>query len=195
MVAIIFKLIGGHRPNWGQPAAVPAEPVVLPGRDSQLAGALRRPEREVGDRCQSAIRQGERRLRAATKANPGIKVLAASSDAQEFYVATPGAYPDLSYYQSLGVQFVQSNNIVGGFFESLNWENADKYPAGLIDLDPRAAAMRPKDLTSKPSWLALPGVRAGQIEPWLSEPRFSYAGGAPVIEALASAIQRAKKVS
>jgi iron complex transport system substrate-binding protein len=164
-------------------------------RYSQLAAALGADQNatSVTD-AKARFDKASDALRAATKANPGVKVLAASADAQEFYVATPSAYPDLSYYEGLGVEFVRPTNVVGGFFESLSWENADKYPADLVYLDSRAATMQPKDLISKPSWSALPGVRAGQVEPWLSEPRFSYAGCAPNIEALAAAIQGAKKV-
>ncbi|HJP73249.1 MAG TPA: ABC transporter substrate-binding protein [Pseudonocardiaceae bacterium] len=165
-------------------------------RYSQLAGALgadqnAKPVIDAKVRFDNASDA----LRAATKANPGIKVLAGSAAADQFYVSTPSVYPDLSYYQSLGVEFVQPNKVVGGFFEGLSWENANKYPADLIYLDSRSAALQPKYLTSKPSWATLPEVKAGQIEPWLSEPRFSYAGCAPHIEALAAAIQRAKKVS
>jgi iron complex transport system substrate-binding protein len=165
-------------------------------RYSQLAAALGADQntKPITD-AKARFDKATDALRAATKANPGIKVLAASADAQEFYVATPSAYPDLSYYQSLGVEFVPPGNVVGGFFESLSWENANKYSADLIYLDSRAAAMQPKDLTGKPSWMALPEVKAGQVEPWLSEPRFSYAGAAPSIEALAAAIRRAKKVN
>lgn len=165
-------------------------------RYSQLAGALgaNQNAKPVAD-AKARFDRASDALRAATKANPGITVLAGSAAADQFYVSTPSVYPDLTYYQSLGVRFVQPNKVVGGFFEGLSWENANKYPADLIYLDSRSVALQPKDLTGKPSWTALPEVKAGQIEPWLSEPRFSYAGCAPHIEALAAAIQRAKKVN
>ncbi|HEY2700534.1 MAG TPA: ABC transporter substrate-binding protein [Pseudonocardiaceae bacterium] len=165
-------------------------------RYSDLAGALGADQnaKQVTD-AKARFDKASAAVRAATAANPGIKVLAGSAAADQFYVSTASVYPDLSYYQSLGVEFVQPGNVVGGFFEGLSWENADKYAADLIYLDSRAAAMQPKDLTGKPSWAALPAVKAGQVEPWPSEPRFSYAGCAPNIEALAAAIQRAKKAN
>lgn len=136
-------------------------------------------------------------LRAAVKANPGIKVLAGSAQTDLFYVSKPSVYADLNFYASLGVRFVVPDKVSGpgGFFEGLSWENADKYPADLLLLDSRSSALQPKDLTGKPSWAKLPAVTANQITPWLSEPRFSYQGAAPVIESLATAIQNAKKVS
>ena len=165
-------------------------------RYSELAGALGADQnaKTVTD-AKARFDQASAALRAAASANPGIKVLAGSAAADQFYVSTPGAYPDLTYYRSLGVEFVQPNNVSGGFFEGLSWENVDKYPADLIYLDSRTLALQPKDLTGKPSWAALPAVKANQVAPWLSESRLSYAGCAPNIEALATAIQRAKKVS
>ncbi|MEU8352195.1 ABC transporter substrate-binding protein, partial [Streptomyces sp. NPDC048845] len=37
-------------------------------------------------------------------------------------------------------------------------------------------------------------VEAGQVVGWSSEPRYSYAGCAPLIEELAKAIEDAKKI-
>ena len=81
-----------------------------------------------------------------------------------------------------------------GYFESLSWENADKYPADILLLDNRTSALQPKDLTNKPTWNRLPAVRANQIVGWNSEALFSYAGSATALETLATAIRTAKKV-
>lgn len=65
------------------------------------------------------------KLREATKANPGIKVLVGSGSADLFYVSTPATSADLKYFQSLGVEFVVPEKTQeGGFFESLSWENS-----------------------------------------------------------------------
>jgi iron complex transport system substrate-binding protein len=134
-------------------------------------------------------------LRKAAQANRGLKVLAASGSADLLYVSDPGVYADLTYFKQLGVDLVVPDKVTGGFFESLSWENADKYPADLILLDNRTAALQPKDLAAKPTWAGLPAVQAGQITPWLSEPRYSYTGCAPLVENLAAAIEKAKKVN
>ncbi|MEU1313173.1 ABC transporter substrate-binding protein [Streptomyces cinnamoneus] len=134
-------------------------------------------------------------LRKAAKANP-VKVMAASGSADLFYVSNPAVNADLMYFRELGVDFVVPEKLdQGGYFESLSWENADKYRPDLILLDSRTSALQPKDLAAKPTWEKLPAVQAGQVSPWLSEPRFSYAGCAPLLEALASAIEKAKKTS
>ncbi|MET8680174.1 ABC transporter substrate-binding protein [Streptomyces sp. NPDC004647] len=133
-------------------------------------------------------------LRKAAKANGGLKVMAASGSADLFYVSNPKNNTDLMYFRELGVDLVVPEKLdKGGYFESLSWENADKYEADLILLDQRTSALQPKDLTSKPSWSKLPAVKAGQVAPWDAVPRFSYAGAAPLLENLAKAVSDAKK--
>jgi iron complex transport system substrate-binding protein len=147
----------------------------------QVAGAKKRFEQASAD------------LRAAAKANRGLKVMAASGSRDLFYVSHPEVNADLTYFRELGVDLVVPEKTdEGGYFESLSWENADKYDADLILLDSRTSALQPKALRDKPAWRALPAVRAGQVVPWASEPRFSYAGCAPLVEDLAKAVRDAK---
>ncbi|QKV92982.1 ABC transporter substrate-binding protein [Streptomyces sp. NA02950] len=131
-----------------------------------------------------------------TVASHRVKVMACSASADLFYVSNPKINADLIYFSELGVDFVQPRKTdKGGYFESLSWENADKYDADVLFLDNRTATLQPEALTGKPTWSKLPAVKAGQITPWSSEPRFSYAGAAPLVESLTKAIQDAKKVS
>ncbi|MEU7878323.1 ABC transporter substrate-binding protein [Microbispora bryophytorum] len=134
-------------------------------------------------------------VRTAVAENPGIKVLAASGSPDVLYVSNPEVNTDLMYFTQLGVDVVTPEKPGdGGYYENLSWENADKYDADLILLDNRGTALQPKDLTSKPSWAKLPAVRAGQVVGWDPVPRFSYAGAAPILEDLATAIRNAKKL-
>ncbi|WP_194908631.1 ABC transporter substrate-binding protein [Catenulispora rubra] len=135
-------------------------------------------------------------LRSAAKAAGGLKVLAASGSPDVFYASNPKIASDLMYFAELGVEFIVPTKLdTGDYFESLSWENADKYAADLILLDSRSTALQPKALASKPSWNALPAVKAGQVAPWDAVPRFSWTGSAPLLENLAKAIQTCKKVS
>ncbi|WP_431897669.1 ABC transporter substrate-binding protein [Micromonospora haikouensis] len=135
-------------------------------------------------------------VRQAVKANPGIKVLAASGSPDVFYASNPKVSTDLMYFAELGVDIVVPTKLEqGDYFEALSWENADKFPADLILLDNRSTALQPADLAKKPTWAALPAVKANQVTPWDAVPRFSYAGAAPLLENLAKAIATAKKVS
>ncbi|MEV1080902.1 ABC transporter substrate-binding protein [Streptomyces sp. NPDC050211] len=135
-------------------------------------------------------------LRAAARANGGIKVMAITGDSENFYVAVPDSYSDLNYFKDLGVDFVEGKKSdEWGFWEFLSWENVDKYDADLIMVDNRSSAMTPDQLAAKGTWRQLPAVKAGQTTPWSMEERFSYAGFAPVVERLAAAVEKAKKVT
>lgn len=134
-------------------------------------------------------------VRKAVAENPGLKVMAASGSPDLFYVSNPKVNGDLMYFAELGVDIVQPDKLdTGGYYENLSWENAGKYDADLILLDNRSTALQPKDLTSKPAWKKLPAVEANQVAAWDPVPRFSYAGAAPLLENLATAIKNAKKL-
>ncbi|MFC3577725.1 ABC transporter substrate-binding protein [Streptomyces yaanensis] len=138
------------------------------------------------------------RLRAATKANPGIKVLAGSASQDVFYVSGSNLSIDLEYFKALGVNFVEPSPAVlkasGGWFENLSWENVDKYKADVIMMDNRTSAIQPADITEA-TWKKLPAVKAGQVIARNPEPILSYDKCAPLLEDLAKAIETAKKVS
>ncbi|NJP34377.1 ABC transporter substrate-binding protein [Micromonospora thermarum] len=135
-------------------------------------------------------------VRQAVKANPGIKVMACSGSPDLFYVSNPKVSTDLMYFAELGVDIVVPTKLeAGDYFEALSWENAGKFPADLILLDNRSTALQPKDLAAKPTWTQLPAVKANQVTAWDAVPRFSYAGAAPLLENLATAIKGAKKVT
>ncbi|MFE2148319.1 ABC transporter substrate-binding protein [Streptomyces sp. NPDC059456] len=136
------------------------------------------------------------KVREATKANPGIKVLVGSGSADLFYASTPDTSADLKYFKSLGVEFITPDKLdTGGFFESLSWENAGKYKADLVLLDNRTGTLQPEELKAKPTWAEMPAVKAGQVAPRVTEPIYSYDKCAKILEDLAKAIQGAKKVS
>ncbi|CAM5581253.1 Iron complex transport system substrate-binding protein OS=Streptomyces violarus OX=67380 GN=FHS41_003799 PE=3 SV=1 [Streptomyces violarus] len=82
----------------------------------------------------------------------------------------------------------------GGWFESLSWENVDKYPADIIIMDDRASTIQPADITEG-TWKKLPAVKAGQVIARSPEPILSYDKCAPLLDNLAEAIETAKKVS
>ncbi|MET8246255.1 ABC transporter substrate-binding protein [Streptomyces sp. NPDC005202] len=138
------------------------------------------------------------RLRAAAKAKPGIKVMAGSASQDLFYVSGTNLSIDLEYFKALGVNFVeppeQARVKGGGWYESLSWENVDKYPADIIMMDNRSSVIQPADITEG-TWKKLPAVKAGQVIARNPEPILSYDKCAPLLEDLAAAIEKAKKVS
>jgi iron complex transport system substrate-binding protein len=145
--------------------------------------------------AKSTYQRAAESLRTTAKVKSSIRVLAASASADLFYVADPAVYPDLSHLRQLGVDLVTPNNVQGGFFESLSWENVDKYAADIILLDDRTTALQPKDLTGKPTWTQLPAVKAGQIVGWAGELRYAYQTLGPVLAGFATALADARKVA
>lgn len=136
------------------------------------------------------------RLRQAAKSKPDLKVLIGSGSQDLFYVSVPKTSADTLYFQELGVKFVEPKPNAQGFFEELSWENADKYEADIIILDNRTGTLQDADLKkAKPTWAKLPAVKAGQVFPRVTEPIYSYAKCAPLLEDLAKAIENSKKVS
>lgn len=135
------------------------------------------------------------RLRAAAKSQPDIRVMIGSASQDLFYVSLASMSADTLYLQELGVKFVEAKVNAQGFFEELSWENVDKYPADIIMMDNRSSALQPETLTSKPTWARLPAVKAGQVVPRVTEPIYSYDKCAPILEDLAAAIEKARKVA
>lgn len=138
------------------------------------------------------------RLRAATRANPDIKVMAGSASQDLFYVSGSNLSVDLEYFKALGVNLVEPPEKAkakgGGWYESLSWENVDKYAADIIMMDNRTSAIQPADITEA-TWKKLPAVKAGQVIARNPEPILSYAKCTPLLTSLAEAIEKAKKVA
>lgn len=138
------------------------------------------------------------RLRAAAKAKPGIKVMAGSASPELFYVSGTDLSVDLEYFKALGVNFVEPPAAAkaqgGGWYESLSWENVDKYPADIIMMDDRSSTIQPADITEA-TWKKLPAVKAGQVIARSPEPILSYDKCVPLLENLAAALEKAKKVA
>lgn len=142
--------------------------------------------------------EASERLRKAAKARPEIKVLAGSAADTVFYVSGTNLSIDLEYFKALGVNFVEpsekAKKATGGWFETLSWENVDKYGADIIMMDDRSATLQPADITEA-TWKKLPAVKAGQVIARSPEPILSYDKCVPMVENLAKAIEDAKKVA
>ncbi|MHC3470435.1 ABC transporter substrate-binding protein [Streptomyces sp. 7R007] len=138
------------------------------------------------------------RLRKAAKAKPDIKVMAGSASQELFYVSGTNLSIDLEYFKALGVNFVEPPESAkakgGGWYESLSWENVDKYPADIIMMDDRSSAIQPADITEA-TWKKLPAVKAGQVISRSPEPILSYDKCTPLLTNLAEALEKAEKVS
>ncbi|SDM23201.1 ABC transporter substrate-binding protein [Allokutzneria albata] len=131
-------------------------------------------------------------LSAAAKS--GLKVLVVSANKDKLYIATPTYHGDLKLFQELGVDVVVPNAGKDAF-ESLSWEQADRYPADVILVDSRAATSIPRaELNAIPTWSRHPAVRAGQVFEWAAETPYSYNRFAPVLRSLTDALGKSRRV-
>ncbi|MEU3250069.1 ABC transporter substrate-binding protein [Streptomyces sp. NPDC006997] len=189
--------------------AVGAQSVGISVYDRQLTEPLQRTLELAGslgaDVTSAEITEAKKRfedasarLRAAAKAKPDLTVMAGSASQDIFYVSGTNLSVDLEYFKALGVNFVEPPEDAkaegGGWFESLSWENVDKYDADIIMMDDRTSAIQPADITEG-TWKKLPAVKAGQVIARSAEPILSYDKCTPLVENLAEALENAKKVS
>ncbi|RBQ20135.1 ABC transporter substrate-binding protein [Spongiactinospora rosea] len=124
-----------------------------------------------------------------------LKVLIMSGGPDSMWVVVPADHAGVTYMRSVGVDVVVPEKPdSAGFFETLSWENADKYAADVILYDDRARSMTIAEMKQKPTFAKLPAVAAGQTYPWRAEERFSYLGHAGVLEELIAALDKSKKL-
>lgn len=172
---------------------VDGRPVEEPlGRFAELAesiaGESATAAAEDGKAVLDTARQG---LVEAVAANPGIKVLGASGSANEMYVAIPGAYPDLEFFQQAGVELVEPE---GGdeFWQTLSWEEVNRYHADLILADARFGG-RDWMLSMVPANVQrVPAFEADQVAPWQLSFAIGYKSFAELVDRMTESLSAAK---
>lgn len=130
-------------------------------------------------------------LRAALAEKPGPRAIAVGTKRESLHVAEPADYPDLLYFQQLGLNVVVPTN-AEPFWEQLSWEQATRYPADLILHDVRPQSLTPAQLQEIPTWREMPAVKAGQLGAWRVEAAYSHKGFAAILEDLAETVRRCR---
>ena len=130
-------------------------------------------------------------LKAAIAANPGLTVSAASGSADTMYVAVPSGYPDLSYFQSLGLDIVDPDTDEQ-FWEVLSWEEADKYPVDVILADSRGGSVEQIVASMPTNAQQLPAVVNDQLGLWEVPFAYGYRNFARIMDNLTAIVQNAK---
>ena len=128
------------------------------------------------------------KVRAACVEKEGLTALFTAGWTDNFYVANAPVWTDLIYFQELGLEIVAPDVAAGELWETLSWEQTNKYQVDLILNDARSAALTPEQLAEYDTWTAQPAVEAGQVGEWYTEFVPSYAGFAGVLESLAETI-------
>lgn len=133
-------------------------------------------------------------VEAAAAEKPELITLVASGGTDNFYVANPSYWADLTYFQQLGLNFVSPEIEPDALWETLSWEQAGKYPSDLVLVDLRSGtgSLTVDDMAEIPTWKEHPAVKAGQIGGWYTEFVPSYAGYAAILEDLAETIRNSR---
>jgi iron complex transport system substrate-binding protein len=114
-------------------------------------------------------------------------IVAGSPSTDLFYVSNPKVSPDLSYWvDELGLPItVPDKPDEGGYFESLSWENADKYPADIFLYDDRVGETGLTQLAGEKVFGTLEAAKNDAYVPWSSVAPPSYQAYADLMDRLA----------
>lgn len=109
------------------------------------------------------------------------------------YVAYPPKWPDLSYYQQLGMNLVEPEDhpTSGGFWETLSWEEAGKYPVDLVMADGRGGSLATIKEQIPAVALSMPALAADQIVVWPAVHAYGYGNVAKILGNLTKAVDAA----
>ncbi|MCW2770602.1 MAG: hypothetical protein JWR27_2035 [Aeromicrobium sp.] len=134
------------------------------------------------------------RVKKAAAALGDRKILAGSAAQDLFYVSNPKVSPDLSYWRDeLGLPITLPDNPdEGGYFESLSWENADKYPADVFLYDDRIGAAGLQLLAKEKVFQSLDAAKNEAYVPWTSVAPSSYQAYADLMNRLADDLAEQK---
>lgn len=132
------------------------------------------------------------RVKAAGAKLGDRQVLAGSASTDLYYVSNPEVSPDLSYWrEELGLPITLPDNPdEGGYFESLSWEKADKYPADVFLYDDRIGASGMKLFETQPIFQTLEAAKKEAYVPWTSVAPPSYQAYADLMNRLADDLEK-----
>jgi iron complex transport system substrate-binding protein len=103
----------------------------------------------------------------AVAAKPGLTALAVWAGPDSLYVASAAGASELSDFVSWGFGLI-SPEIADdrGYWETLSWENADKYQPDLILVDDRAGPGTRAAAEAQPTWRTIRAAAKGQVGDW-----------------------------
>lgn len=130
---------------------------------------------------------------AATEAQPDLSVLAVSPTPESLYVAVPEESAELADFAAWGLDLIVPDTPDEGFeyWETLSWENADKYQADLLIVDQRGYPANLEEAERQPTWPFLAAGAADATAVWPAYWLRNYVDYAAALEDLTEAIESA----
>ena len=130
-------------------------------------------------------------FKAAIAAKPGLTVLAVWAGADALYVAATAGAAELSDFAAWGLKLIDPEVADDrGYWETLSWEQADKYQADLIMVDNRSAATL-ETAKQQPTWTTIRAADAGAVTDWPAFWLRNSAAYARALDKLTTAINAA----
>jgi iron complex transport system substrate-binding protein len=141
----------------------------------------------------AAFDEAVERFGAAVDAQTDLSVLAVSPTDESLYVAVPEHAAELADFTDWGLDLVVPDSPDQGFeyWETLSWENADKYQADLLIVDERGYPANLEDAEAQPTWTSLDAAAAGAVAVWPAYWVRTYDAYAGALDDLTAAIEDA----
>ena len=130
-------------------------------------------------------------FKAAVTAKPDLTALAVWAGEDALYVAATEGSSELMDFANWGLKLIDPEVANDrGYWETLSWEQADKYQPDLILVDNRSAATMDTAL-AQPTWTLMKAAEAGQVTDWPAFWLRNYAAYASELGKLTAAINAA----
>ncbi len=130
-------------------------------------------------------------FKAAVAAKPDLTALAVWAGEDALYVAATEGSSELMDFASWGLDLIDPEVANDrGYWETLSWEQADKYQPDLILVDNRSSATMETAL-AQPTWTLMKAAEAGQVTDWPAFWLRNYAAYASELSKLTAAINAA----
>lgn len=105
-------------------------------------------------------------FKAGVAAKPDFTALAVWAGTDALYVAAPAGSSELSDFKAWGLDIVTPEVADDrGYWETLSWENADKYQPDLVMVDDRSASTI-ETAKAQPTWTTIKAAAAGAVTNW-----------------------------
>ncbi|CAM3475330.1 ABC transporter substrate-binding protein [Stackebrandtia soli] len=132
-------------------------------------------------------------FKEAAAGNEGLTALAVSPAADLYYVAVPQYAPELLDFQKWGLDVInpESPDEEFPYWESLSWENVDKYQPDVLLIDDRTYPSNLDDAKKQPTWSTIKAAEADAVIPWPGYWVHSYPSYTAELLKLADAIAAA----
>lgn len=134
---------------------------------------------------------------AAEKSDLNVMFAYISREGEQWYIVDPVGWADVSLYESLGVNVVIPEES-DGYWQTLSFEEALKYPADVIFNSSRGGGtltLGLEELQAHPTYSQQPAVIAGQFGWWNQDFIMSFQGMTDALNAIISTLEPAEKVT